>query len=95
MDDVLTFVSAPVMAKQSPTAPPLTHRQLRYRLRLLNLSQRRFAVVLQMDLSTVNRWATGKQSPPHWVRLLLDSWIKEQGLQMLRNSLMHRGGEAD
>jgi DNA-binding transcriptional regulator YiaG len=48
-------------------------------LRQLGLSQRRFAFMVQKDVRTVNRWATGKQPPPHWVRSLVDCMIKSGG----------------
>jgi DNA-binding transcriptional regulator YiaG len=56
----------------STAIPPLTKGQFRAKLRALGISQRSFAQCLQMDVGTVNRWATGKIEIPHWVRVLLD-----------------------
>ena len=66
--------------------PPLTKIQFRRRLRALELSQRRFSFMLKMDVSTVNRWATGKQPPPHWVRLLLDLMVERVNWRQNRPS---------
>lgn len=66
------------MLEMMPTEPipSLTPTQFRRKLRQLGLPQRRFAQMVQMDVSTVNRWANGRGvAVPHWVSLLLDLMI--------------------
>ena len=67
------FVGA--MAEQ----PPLSKAQFRRKLRTAGFSQRGFAKLTQMDVKTVNRWATGVYRVPHWARLLLDLIIERGG----------------
>lgn len=56
--------------------PNLTPKQFRQKLRALTMTQRSFAAFVQVDIVTVNRWATGRYPVPHWVRLLLDAYIE-------------------
>ena len=51
---------------------PTTPVQLRRALRRLRLSQRQLARRLEVDVGTVNRWATGRSPIPESVRLLLE-----------------------
>ena len=57
----------------------LTSAQFRRKLHQAGLNQRRFAIWVQMDVGTINRWATDRAPAPHWVRLLLDLLIEQQG----------------
>ncbi len=56
------------------------------KLRQLSMTQRGFARWLQMDVVTVNRWATGRVSIPHWADLLLDLMIERQQTQPHRTN---------
>jgi DNA-binding transcriptional regulator YiaG len=56
----------------------LTNREFRRKLRAIGMSQRAFAFYVQMDVITVNRWATGVNPVPHWARLLLDLMIEQK-----------------
>jgi len=54
----------------------MTARQFRATLSHLTLSQRRLAIRLKLDVTTVNRWARGKSPVPEPVAQLLACWQK-------------------
>lgn len=55
----------------------MTATQFRAALKRLRLSQRRLARLVQVDVTTVNRWARGRGPIPESVRLLLECWRRD------------------
>jgi DNA-binding transcriptional regulator YiaG len=57
----------------------MDHQQFREALKELNISQHQFARDIEMDITTVNRWATGKAEIPGiaaaYVRLKLKARV--------------------
>ena len=51
---------------------PMTETEFRNSLELCGLSQRQFALLLGLEQSTVNRWATGKNPVPTWAIAYLE-----------------------
>jgi transcriptional regulator with XRE-family HTH domain len=56
----------------------MTATQLRRALKRLDISQRELARRLELDVTTVNRWATDKAAVPEAVAQLLVCWLREQ-----------------
>lgn len=50
----------------------MTAADLKFSLRYLGWSQRRLAEVLEVNLATVSRWATGQLPVPGYCRAYLD-----------------------
>ena len=55
----------------------MTPTQLRTTITRLQLSQRRLARMLKVDVRTVTRWVAGDAPIPEAVHLLLECWQRE------------------
>lgn len=58
----------------------MTASELKQALRSLGWSQRRLAGVLEVNLATVSRWATGKLPVPGYCRAYLDLALRLHSL---------------
>jgi DNA-binding transcriptional regulator YiaG len=56
--------------------PQLTARQFKARLKQAGVSQRKFALWLGFDVSTVNRWARGSRDVPQHVAVIVSLLAK-------------------
>lgn len=63
----------------------MTPDEFRASLVKLGLSQREIADQLGLDVTTINRWATGKTTIPRWVERHLEMLVAEQAVHLLRS----------
>jgi DNA-binding transcriptional regulator YiaG len=63
--------------------PELTARQFKARLKRAGVSQRKFALWLGFDVSTVNRWARGTRPVPQHIAVLVSLLAKQPDIASL------------